>query len=91
MGGVLMRSVSALFIMCVVAWLLIVGESYVFFAVIRPLGPPLHIGFRLSFLSSVLKILGTAGLIVGWIAAMLALRAFLFQFKLARKIPISSS
>ena len=86
-----MRSVYVLMIMSVVAWLLIIGESYVFFAVIRPLGPPLHIAFRLSILSSVLKILGTIGLIAGWIVAMLALREILIRSKLARKIPISSS
>ena len=86
-----MKSVYALMIMSVVAWLLIIGESYVFFAVIRPLGPALHIGFRLAFLSSVLKILGTIGLIVGWIVAMLALRALLIRSKLTGKIPIASS
>jgi hypothetical protein len=77
-----MKSVYALMLMSVVAWLLIIGESYVFFAVIRPLGPALHTGIRLGFLSSILKILGTAGLVFGWVGAMLALRALLIRSKL---------
>ena len=87
-----MKSIYLLMFMCIVAWLLIIGESYIFFAVIRPLGPALHTGIRLGFLSSVLKIVGTVGLIVGWVAAMLALRGLLIRSKSLRKeTPISPS
>ena len=86
-----MRSLYALMIMMIVAWLLIIIESYIFFAVIRPLGPALHIGLRLDFLSSLLKILGTAGLLLGWVGVMLAFRAVFVRSKVQRKTPISSS
>ena len=86
-----MKTSNALMILIVIAWLLIIGESYIFFAVIRPLGPALHIGFRLSFLSSILKILGTAGLAFGWVGIMLAIRAILIKSKVRGKTPISSS
>ncbi len=86
-----MKSLYALMIMMVVAWLLIIIESYIFFAVIRPLGPALHLGFRIMFLSSILKILGTAGLFLGWVGVMLAFRAIFVRSKVQRKTPISSS
>ncbi len=86
-----MKSLYALTIIVVVAWLLIIGESYIFFAVIRPLGPALHIGLRLRFLSSLLKILGTIGLALGWVAVMLTLRAAFVRAKLPRKTPTASS
>ncbi len=86
-----MRSLYGLAMIVVVAWLLIIGESYIFFAVIRPLGPALHVGLRYKFLSSLLKILGTLGLAVGWVAVMLALRDALVRAKFPRKTPSASS
>jgi hypothetical protein len=91
MVGVNVKTVYSLMIMIIVAWLLIIVESYIFFGVIRPLGPALHVGLRLMFLSSLLKIVGTAGLGLGWVGAMLALRAVLVRSKLTRKTPTSSS
>ena len=70
-----MKSIYALSIITVVSWVLIIGESYIFFAIIRPLGPPLGLGLKLGYLSSILKILGTAALALGWNAVMLGLWA----------------
>ena len=70
-----MRSIHVLSIIMVVSWVLIIGESYIFFAVIRPLGPPLGLGLKLGYLSSILKILGTAGLALGWNGVVLGLWA----------------
>lgn len=55
-----------------IAWLLILGETYVFIFVIRPLGPQLHVG---DVPSAVTKITLTAGLGVLWVVVMLAMDA----------------
>jgi hypothetical protein len=68
-----LKSIYALSIIIVVSWVLIIGESYVFFAVIRPLGPPLGLGLKLGYISSILKIVGTAALALGWNGVMLGL------------------
>ena len=49
------------------SWLLILGETFFFFDVVRPLGPPLHEG---AVPSDLLKIGLTAGLGVLWVLAM---------------------
>ena len=63
------RNLHGLMVIVTVAWLLILVESYLFFAVIRPLGPAIH----LYGPSSVVKILLTAGLAAIWVAVMFAL------------------
>jgi hypothetical protein len=68
-----------------VAWLLILGDTYVFFVIVRPLGPALH---DAPLPSSVLKVMLTLGLGASWFVVMfvvdwLYLRAF--------RIPNSSS
>ncbi len=50
-----------------VAWLLILGATYVFFVVVRPLGPQLH---EASLPSSALKIILTLGLAASWFIVM---------------------
>jgi len=50
-----------------VSWLLILGMTYVFFVIVRPLGPPIHGG---PIPSTVLKIGLTAGLGLLWVAVM---------------------
>ncbi|MGA2665854.1 MAG: hypothetical protein ABSF83_13020 [Nitrososphaerales archaeon] len=50
-----------------VAWLLIIGETYFFVAVVRPLGPGIHLG---DVPSSVAKVILTAGLGVVWVVVM---------------------
>ncbi len=63
------KNVYGLMLIVTVAWLLILAESYLFIAVIRPLGPPIH-----SFVpSSALKVILTAGLAVLWVTVMFAL------------------
>ena len=60
------------------AWLLILGATYVFFVIVRPLGPELH-GANLP--SYVTKVTLTLGLGASWFVVMFAiswlyLRAF---------------
>jgi hypothetical protein len=49
------------------SWLLVLAETFVFFDIVRPLGPALHEG---SVPSAVLKIGLTAGLVVLWVVVM---------------------
>jgi len=60
-------SLLAMLLVITASWLLILGETYVFFVVVRPLGPPLHEG---AVPSTVLKIGLTAGLGALWVVAM---------------------
>ena len=62
-----LRAVYGLMIVVTVAWLLILGESYFFIVVVRPLGPNLHSGF---IPSSIAKVLLTAGLGFLWVGVM---------------------
>lgn len=64
------RNTYGLMLIMTVAWLLILAESYVFVAVIRPLGPSIHFWFLPSTLT---KISLTAGLGVLWVAVMFSL------------------
>jgi hypothetical protein len=68
-----------------VAWLLAVGESYVFIAVVRPLGPTIHAGF---IPSSAAKIILTAGLGVLWVGVMFVMDTL---YARSRKSPTSTS
>jgi len=68
-----------------VAWLLVVGESYFFIAVVRPLGPTIHAGF---IPSSVAKIILTAGLGLLWVGVMFVLDTL---YTRPRKTPTSAS
>jgi hypothetical protein len=53
-----------------VSWLLILGETYVLFVIVRPYGPPLHEG---DIPSTVLKVGLTVGLGVLWVVVMFGL------------------
>jgi hypothetical protein len=64
------RNLYGLMLIVTVAWLLILAESYVFIAVIRPLGPPIRAGFLPS---TALKGILTGGLAALWVAVMFAL------------------
>jgi hypothetical protein len=68
-----------------VAWLLIIGESYFFVAVVRPLGPPIHVG---SIPSTAVKVLLTAGLGAVWIASMFLMDSLYWRLT---KTPTSPS
>ena len=60
-----------------VAWLLILSESYVFFLVIRPTAPNIHV----SVFSEVLKVGSLVILAVLWVVVLFALEYFLFRQK----------
>lgn len=79
------RSIYGLLAIITVSWLLIVGESYFFIAVVRPLGPPLHLG---DLPSTVLKLALTAGLALLWIAAMFVMDTL---YTRSTKTPTSAS
>ena len=80
------KNVYALMLIIVVAWLLVVAESYFFFAVLRPLGPNLHSG---EVPSSVLKIVLTAALGVLWVGSMFVMDTLYARSK--RMTPTSAS
>ena len=65
-----LRNLYGLMLIVTAAWLLILAESYLFIAIIRPLGPPIHIGLVPS---SVLKVFLTAFLGLLWVGVMFAL------------------
>lgn len=60
-------SLTAMLLVVTVSWLLILGETYVFFNVVRPLGPPLHAG---NLPSTFLKVGLTVFLGVLWVVVM---------------------
>jgi hypothetical protein len=58
---------TAMLLVITASWLLILGETYVLFDIIRPLGPPLH---EANVPSAILKVGLTAGLGVLWVVVM---------------------
>ncbi|MDA4134661.1 MAG: hypothetical protein OK441_03725 [Thaumarchaeota archaeon] len=80
-----LKSIYGLLVIATVAWLLIIGESYFFIAVVRPLGPPLHLA---DLPSTVLKVLITAGLGFLWVGVMFVMDSLHSRFT---KTPTSAS
>jgi hypothetical protein len=80
-----LRAVYGLMIIVTVAWLLILGESYFFIVIVRPLGPNIHSGF---IPSSVAKVLLTAGLGFLWVGVMFAMDSLYARFT---RTPTSAS
>jgi hypothetical protein len=78
-------SLLGMLLIVTASWLLILVMTYVFFVIVRPLGPPLHEG---PLPSSVLKILLTAGLGVLWVGVMFAIWRLYLR---AHQIPTSAS
>lgn len=76
-----MKGVYWLMVVILAAWILILVESYVFFAVIQPLGPPIHVG---PLPSTIAKIAGTIGLAVLWFAVTISLRALYLRSRAIR-------
>ena len=71
-------SLLAMLLVIAASWVLILGETYVFFVVVRPLGPPLH---EAGLPSSIVKIALTLGLGALLVFAMLAMsRLYLRAF-----------
>jgi hypothetical protein len=79
------KSIYGLLVIVTVAWLLILGESYLFIVVVRPLGPPLHVA---DLPSTALKVLITAGLGMLWVGVMFAMDSLHTRFT---KTPTSAS
>ncbi len=79
------RSLFGLTVIVTVAWLLILGESYFFIAVVRPLGPPLHLA---DLPSSILKVALTAGLGFLWVGVMFVMDSLYGRFT---RTPTSAS
>jgi hypothetical protein len=61
-----------------VAWVLVIGATYVFFVIVRPLGPPLTESRLVP--SSILKILLTIGLAASWFVVMFAISWLYLRF-----------
>lgn len=76
-----MRGIYWLMVVIIAAWVLILAESYVFFAVIQPLGPPIHVG---PLPSTLAKIAGTIGLAVLWFVVTISLRALYLRSRAFR-------
>jgi len=72
-------SFVAMLLVVTASWVLILAETYVFFVVVRPLGPAIHTG---DIPSSVAKIILTAGLGALLVSAMLGMsRLYLRIFR----------
>jgi len=80
-----LKGIYGLLVIVTVAWLLILGESYFFIVVVRPLGPPLHLA---NVPSSALKVLLTAGLGVLWVGVMFVMDSLHSRFT---RTPTSAS
>jgi hypothetical protein len=74
----------------VIAWLLIIVETYVFFEVVIPLGPPIH-SIGLFTALALLKLTLTLGLGVLWFAVILSLTELYGRAMERRPPPTSSS
>jgi hypothetical protein len=84
------KTLLGLALVVTVSWLLILGETYIFFAVVRPLGPPVGLPqlHGSAILSAALKIVLTTALGVLWVAVMFAVWALLFR---TTKTPTAAS
>ena len=74
----------------VIAWLLIIGEAYIFFGFILEYVPPLHILGSFTVLS-VLKVLMTLGLGILWYVVIVSLTGVYVRSKVKSPPPTSSS
>jgi len=74
----------------VAAFLLIIGETYLFFMAIVPLGPVPH-NLTVYTAITLLKIGLTFGLGVLWLAVMVSLTRFYVRSRLRTRTPTSSS
>ena len=74
----------------VAAFLLIIGETYLFFVAIVPLGPVPH-SVDVYTAITLLKVGLTFGLGVLWLAVMVSLTRFYVRSRLRTRTPTSSS
>ncbi len=73
-----------------VAFLLIIGEAYLFFTVVVPLGPIPHNPLVYTGLALV-KIILSIGLVLLWFLVMLAMTRLYVRSKLGNRTPRPSS
>lgn len=72
-------SLLGMLLVITASWVLILAETYVFFVIVRPLGPELHAG---DIPSSIAKIVLTIGLGASLVFAMFAMsRLYLRAFR----------
>jgi hypothetical protein len=74
----------------IIAWLLIIGEAYLFFEFILEFVPPLHVLGSFTVLS-VLKVLMTLGLVVVWYVVIVSITGAYVRSKVKSRPPTSSS
>lgn len=74
----------------VIAWVLIVLESYLLFDVIIPFAPPIHILGSFAALA-ILKVLMTFGLGILWFVVIVSLSQTYVMSRLSHRPPTSSS
>jgi hypothetical protein len=77
-----MRAVPALMLMVTATWALLLAETFLFFAVVRPLAPNIHE----SDFSAGLKIGAVVGLLAVWGIAM-----FLLERLYVRRVVLASA
>lgn len=90
MGEFMIRSIVPLMGIVVVAWLLIIVESYIFFEVIVPFAPPIHVVGAFTVLAMI-KIALTFSLGIVWFIIMLLLQNLYIRSKTKSQTPIPSS
>ncbi len=81
---------AALFGIVTVAWLLVLGDSYLFFGVIIPLGPAIHdVGSLTEY--SLLKIGLTFALALLWFVVIISLTRLYVRARLAPQPPTAAA
>ena len=74
----------------IVAWILIIVETYLLFDVIIPFAPPIHVIGAFAALA-ILKVLMTLGLGILWFVVVVSLSRTYVRSKLRHRPPTSSS
>lgn len=74
----------------IIAWLLVIAEAYMFFQIIIPFAPPVHVLGSLTLLA-LLKVVMTFALGILWFVVIVSLSRIYVRSKLRRQPPTSSS
>lgn len=80
------KPVGRMILVITVAWALILSESFLFFYIIRPTAPNIH----LSLMSEAIKVSSVASLAILWVAVLYGLERFLFRPLAPSREPASS-
>ena len=81
-----MNAASGLALVITATWVLLLGETFILFGVIRPLGPNIHE----SLSSATLKLGAGIVLALVWVGAMVALRSFYVRW-VVRTSPVNAT